>query len=155
MFWTLGAKQVGKGVISGWKEMLQPAMRSLGKDVRLWPFEGALTHLLAPGRVVVVETYPAECYGHFGLNVSKRNQPSRREAGRALLRWAGRAGVRATSDLEHQLLDGFGPASAGEDDFDAAVGLFGILNVVLGRRVSGEPADGVTRRVEGWMFGMV
>jgi hypothetical protein len=105
--------------------------------------------------VVVVETYPAECYGHFGLNVSKRNQPSRREAGRALLRWAGRAGVRATSDLEHQLLDGFGPASAGEDDFDAAVGLFGILNVVLGRRVSGEPADGVTRRVEGWMFGMV
>jgi len=36
---------------------------------------------------------------------------------------------------------------------DAVVGLFGMLNVVLGHRVPGEPIDAVTGAVEGWILG--
>jgi hypothetical protein len=154
MFWTLGPKQVGKAVISGWKQMLQPARRGLGDRLRFWPFEGTLDHLLAPGRLAVVETYPAECYTHLGLKVNKRGQPSRQTAGKVLLEWARRAGIRLTTGLERQLLDGFGPSAEGEDDFDAVVGLFGMLNVVLGYRLPGDPTDAAVKETEGWMFGM-
>jgi len=33
------------------------------------------------------------------------------------------------------------------------VGLLGMLNVVLGRRPSGEPDDPLVRRLEGWILG--
>jgi hypothetical protein len=33
------------------------------------------------------------------------------------------------------------------------VGLFGMLNVVLGRLPCGEPDDPVVRRIEGWILG--
>ncbi len=39
LFWTLGAQQVGKAAISGWREVIRPA---LGRGVRLWPFDGRL-----------------------------------------------------------------------------------------------------------------
>jgi hypothetical protein len=54
--------------------------------------------------------------------------------------------------LIDEIEDGFGPGG-GDDRFDAAVGLFGMLNVVLGRRPSGEPDDPVVRRIEGWILG--
>jgi SAM-dependent methyltransferase len=53
------------------------------------------------------------------------------------------------STIEH----GFGRSPDGEDSFDATVGLFGMLNVVLGYRSPGEPLDATVRNVEGWMFG--
>jgi hypothetical protein len=155
LFWTLGAKQVGKGVISGWREMLQPSRRTLGDWVRLWPFEGALNSLVAPGRLVVVETYPAEFYRHFGFKVSKQDQTSRKGAAKVLLTWTKAAGVRLTPSLEAQLNDGFGASKDGEDDFDAVVGLFGMLNVVLGHRAPGDPTEDAVKRIEGWMFGIV
>lgn len=154
IFWTLGRKQVGKGVITGWRDMLQPAQKSIGEPLRIWPFDGKLDELLRPGRVVVAETYPAEFYGHFGVTVSKTEQSSRRAAAGPLFSWVRAAGLRLTSSLEAALLDGFGPSSDGEDDFDAVVGLFGMLNVVLGYRTTGEPADAKIGTVEGWMFGL-
>lgn len=153
MFWTLGPRQVGKAVISGWRDMLQPARREIGDKLLLWPFDGLLETLLAPGRMVVVETYPAEIYRHFGIRVSKRQQSSRKRAGETLINWARRAGVRLSDQLLAQLRDGFGPLGDGEDDFDAVVGLFGMLNVILGYRTLEEPADPSSCRVEGWMFG--
>ena len=60
LFWTLGANQVGKGAIVGWRDVLAPALRD-DKNVALWPFDGRLDELLRPGKIVIAETYPAEC----------------------------------------------------------------------------------------------
>jgi hypothetical protein len=42
--------------------VLAPALND-GKGVLLWPFDGDIGDLLQPGKIVLVETYPAECYG--------------------------------------------------------------------------------------------
>jgi hypothetical protein len=162
LFWTLGAQQVGKAAIAGWSELLIPALRSEALDVALWPFDGALAELLAPGRVVVAETYPAEFYTHLGVAFQrppdggpsgKRVQGDRAAQAEALLAAARALGVSLEPALEQQLRDGFGGRADGEDRFDAAVGLLGMLNVVAGRRAAGEPADPELRRIEGWILG--
>jgi hypothetical protein len=44
--------------------------------------------------------------------------------------------------------------SEGEDDaFDSVVGLFGMLQIVIGQRSSGEPDNETIRSVEGWILG--
>jgi hypothetical protein len=43
----------------------------------------------------------------------------------------------------------------GDDAFDAVVGLFGMLEVVTGKRQPGEPRDDRIRKVEGWILGQV
>ena len=104
---------------------------------------------------MVAETYPAEVYAHLGLNLrngGKRSEPcggptrlvsSRNEAG------VGVDPARPCAEIE----DGFGSHGRGRRDrFDAVVGL-GMLNVVLGRRPSGEPDDPIVRRIEGWILG--
>jgi hypothetical protein len=67
LFWTLGGKQVGKGAIHGWREVLQPALRDPTLDVALWPFEGRFYDLIAERRITIAETYPAEFYSHIGV----------------------------------------------------------------------------------------
>jgi hypothetical protein len=61
LFWTLGANQVGRAAIIGWRDVLVPAL-SNPKPALLWPFDVSLADLLKPGNIVIVETYPAECY---------------------------------------------------------------------------------------------
>ena len=73
LFWTLGPNQVGKAAIIGWRDVLTPALGS-DKSVVLWPFDGSLDQLLKPGNVVIVETYPAECYGWFFQGGTKRQK---------------------------------------------------------------------------------
>ncbi len=68
LFWTLGAQQVGKAAITGWRDVLAPALQA-GVDLALWPFQGSLNELLARHRFVVAETYPAEVYGHLRLDL--------------------------------------------------------------------------------------
>ncbi len=159
MFWTLGAQQVGKATIVGWRDMLGAARRAYARDNAmfpwLWPFEGRLDDLIAAGRLVVAEVYPAECCHHLGITLhgSKRAQAARAAAGMALLAWADAAEVAIDTALRRAIDDGFGAAPGGDDDFDATVGLFGALNVVLGRRTAGEPEDEGIRRVEGWILG--
>lgn len=162
LFWTLGAQQVGKAAIAGWREILGPAMRNRDSRVAIWPFAGRLANLLDIGGVVVAETYPAECYTHLGvgfgsakpgLKSGKRVQADRAANGRRLLEWASSQEVELEPAPAAAIVDGFGGGSAGEDPFDALVGLFGMLNVIFGQRPAGWPADPALRRVEGWILG--
>ena len=164
MFWTIGGKQVGKAALSGWREMLVPAVRDPALDLVIWPFAGNLPDLIGPGRVVVVEAYPAECYGHLGVQfprgrrgrkTGKRVRADRAANATTLLGWADSANVALEPALNSAIRLGFDLAAGGEDGFDATVGLFGMLNVLLGRRRLSEPADTIVREIEGWNFGQV
>ncbi len=136
LFWTLGAKQVGRAAISGWRDVLAPALRSEEHDLALWPFHGELATLARTHRIVACETYPAEAYRHLGFprrGWSKRNAADRR-------RLVGR-----------DFLDG----PAGEDPFDAFVALQLMLDVVAGRlppHPFPELPPSVAQR-EGWILG--
>ena len=41
----------------------------------------------------------------------------------------------------------------GDDAFDTVVGLFGMVEVVAGRRQAGEPRGNRIRKLEGWILG--
>lgn len=158
IFWLVGGNQVGKAAITGWKDVLAPALDSVyPNNIAIWPFDGELTELLKPGQVVIVETYPTEFYQHLGiiLDPGKRSQEARRRNADVLFRWADKVSVQLSPGLQSVIKDGFGKSADGEDPFDATVGLFGMLNVILGHRPTGEPLDNTTRQVEGWMFGQL
>ena len=153
LFWTLGAQQVGRGAIVGWRGVLQPALDDPRLEVALWPFDGPLDDLCAPGRIVVAEAYPTEFYGHLGVSFAgggKRNRTARAGNGAALLAWSRRRGLALEVELELGLREGF----ASDDAFDAVVGLFGTLNVVMKYRAPGDPDDERVRGIEGWMLGL-
>ena len=160
LFWTLGPQQVGKAAISGWRDMLEPGLRDPELPLVIWPFSGHLSELLKPGSLVVVETYPAEFYHQLKLvnlsgrqKSSKRLQTTRSANAPPLLAWADASGVDLHPALHNDIRDGFGSSPGGEDPFDATVGLFGMLNVLLGRRAFNEPESEELRNIEGWMFG--
>lgn len=161
LFWTLGAQQVGKAAISGWKEVIL-GQNGIPDYVAIWPFSGRLEDLLKMGQVVVAETYPAEFYKHLGVDFSKRrrgeksgkrSQRDRKANAVPLLSWAEKTGVAVTPELEAALREGFGAPPDGEDRFDAVVGLFGMINVILGCQSPGEPEDEAVRKIEGWILG--
>ncbi len=52
LFWTLGGNQVGKGAISGWREIIVPRLDEIG----LWPFDASLADLASSKPVIVAET---------------------------------------------------------------------------------------------------
>ncbi len=153
LFWTLGANQVGKAAISGWRDVLLPARR---RGARLWPFDGSLAELARTGVPVLAETYPGEAYGHVGVlftaGMSKRRQDDRRVAMRDLPAWAARHGVSLEPELSARIADGFGSLDRGEDPFDALVGLLGMLEVLDGRRAAC-PATERPDPWEGWIMG--
>ena len=157
IFWTLGAQQVGKAAIVGWRDLLAPALRSGRHRLMIWPFDGTLAACLAGGRLVVAEAYPAEFYGHLGLRAgrrwSKRVQADRARHAAALSAYARRADLTLARPLGDALADGFGAGADGEDRFDAVIGTLGMLGVVLGLRPPGDPKDALTRRLEGWILG--
>lgn len=161
LFWTLGGQQVGKAAICGWRDLLAPALRGMpgSNSLQIWPFDGSLANLLAQDGVVAAETYPAEMYDHievqFGRNMSKRRQADRAVQADALLDWAKMVGVELEPAAETAIRDGFGPSSRGEDAFDAVVGLFGMLNILAGRRLPGDPQLPVLKDIEGWILGML
>lgn len=164
IFWLVGGNQVGKAAMSGWRDVLAPALRSPDLDVAVWPFDGALAKLLGASRITVVETYPTEFYGHLGIEFSpsrtgqktgKRVPTERRKNAPVLFEWASANDVDLTPDMRAAIQGGFGPRADGEDSFDATVGLFGMLNVVLGRQPPGEPTEPSLRKIEGWMLGQL
>jgi hypothetical protein len=83
LFWMLGGNQVGKAAIVGWRHVLALALRG-ERPVSLWPFDVPERSLLAPGNVVVAETYPAKCYGWLSKDPlrSKRDQHEQEEVRR-------------------------------------------------------------------------
>lgn len=162
LFWTLGPNQVGKAAIIGWREVLGPGLRDQELAVAIWPFSGNLRDVLKQGRLVVVETYPAEFYHHLGVvwaagrkgeKSGKGSQVARMAQVSSLLKWADQSGIALDPALQDTIRDGFGPNASGEDQFDATIGLFGMLNVLLGYRPLYEPESDEVRRIEGWIFG--
>ncbi|MEO8635806.1 MAG: DUF429 domain-containing protein [Gemmatimonadales bacterium] len=164
LFWTIGAKQVGKAAISGWRELIVP----LQERIRLWPFDGTFVALTKSGGTVLTETYPADAYARLGVawpraaadregdpdaGSGKGSQPARQRNAAALRDWSTGRGVIFSEELGAQLQDGFGADRNGEDRFDAVVGLCGVLDTLLAGGPA-EPNDPVIRRLEGWIFGL-
>jgi hypothetical protein len=154
VFWTLGANQSGKAAIAAWRDWLAPALAA-GAPVALWPFEGALHGLLAPGRVAVAEVYPAEALRQLGLRLagSKRAQAPRTALAGALRDAMARLRVEPSRDLAAMIADGFGADAAGEDRLDCVLGLLALIAVLDGARDDFVPADPWIRRWEGWVLG--
>jgi hypothetical protein len=179
LFWTLGPQQVGKAAISGWRDVIGPALRDPHQAIHLWPFDGSLSELLERRTLVIAETYPGEIYQWLKVEFpsitelnkrlanqapvqksGKRSQAARKWNATHLLQWAEAASVRLDPQLEALIHDGFGPDPNGEDPFDATVGLFGMLNVLLGFQPEWlqSPQNGwfeTLRNVEGWILGQV
>ena len=154
LFWTLGANQTGKAAIAGWRDLLRPALNRPAPPA-LWPFMGDFNALLRTHEIVIAETYPAEALRHLGLRLagSKRRQ-SDRAALAAPLRAAMRAlNVHPTAAMRTAIENGFGADAAGEDRFDATIGVLGVINVLAGNRPDGIPGDPWLRRWEGWVLG--
>jgi len=88
-----------------------------------------------------------------GRKSGKRVQVDRIANGERLIDWAEQTGVSLADELRLGMESGFGSAPGGEDLLDACIGLFGMLNVVLGKQPAGEPEDVEVRKVEGWILG--
>ncbi len=153
LFWTLGANQSGKAAISAWQTLILPNLS--GGRLRLWPFEGPLLSLLAPGSVVLAETYPAEALRHLGLRLrgSKRRQADRIAVADSLLASMERLSTTPDSAMTRAVRDGFGADATGEDRFDSVLGVLAVLNVLAGNRVDSAPPDSWIQRWEGWVLG--
>jgi hypothetical protein len=154
VFWTLGANQSGKAAIAAWRDWLAPALAA-GGPIRLWPFAGPLHGLLAPGQAVLAEVYPAEALRHCGLVLrgSKRDQAARRAVAAGLNAALAVRRVVPEAALVAAVAEGFGRDAAGEDRFDSAVGLLGLIGVLDGHRADFVPEDPWIRRWEGWVLG--
>ena len=158
LFWTLGAKQVGKAAIVGWRDVLIPALRTPEIDVAIWPFEGSLFDLISSRKITVAETYPAEACLHLGMSPpgrgwSKTNQSDRAFQGKYIWNWLCSRKIRTESRLLKMIRAGFGPSKDSEDPFDALVGLLSMLEVVLGYRPTGESCVNEIGSIEGWILG--
>jgi len=164
LFWTMGAKQVGKAAIHGWKEVLAPGIEDEGLKMALWPFEGTLQELLKKGGIVIAETYPAEFYRQMGIRFpksqpktehGKRSQEDRKSLAPIFINLCDRCDVKLSKELQNMVHGGFGPDKAGEDRFDAVIGLLGMINVIRGNQPSGDPVSQDIRMVEGWILGQI
>lgn len=152
-------KQVAGATRTGWREVVRPALQRDQTDdrrVRLWPFDGDLGELVAPGNVVLGETYPGELYAHLDLEGGSKRKPEwRRAQSGQLIQSAERAEVEMTDDLLEDIRAGFpdrgGPD--GEDRFDALVGALGLVRIALGLDRCEAPADPSVRIIEGWIMG--
>lgn len=154
VFWTLGANQSGKAAIAAWRDWLAPGLAA-GAPYALWPFEGGLHGLLAPGRAVLAEVYPAEALRHLGLSLrgSKRARADRAGLADALRAALAARRIVAAGALEAMIADGFGADAAGEDRFDSMIGLAGLIGVLDGARPDFVPEEDAVRRWEGWVLG--
>ncbi len=154
VFWTLGANQSGKAAIAAWRDWLAPALAA-GAPYALWPFDGALHPLLAPGRAVLAEVYPAEALRQLGLRLagSKRDQAARRALAPALAACCAALRVQPDAALRDAITDGFGADAAGEDRLDCVLGLLALVQVLDGARADWVPDDPWVQRWEGWVLG--
>jgi len=99
----------------------------------LWPFMGDFHALLAGHDLVMAETYPAEAMRHLGLRLpgSKRRQADRAGLAAPLLAAMDRLGAVPEAALAATVAEGFGADAAGEDRFDATIGVLGVLGAIV------------------------
>ena len=147
LFYTLGGKQVDRGAILGWKDVLSPALQ----EIRLWPFDGDLPQLLQKPGLDHTRDLPwrgilaPRNYDGTGRCKGKRNRSHRQEvSGRLIEACSDAAKITdaAKSWIEWGFLD--------EDDFDATVGVLSMLQVVVGKRPSAIPETKAVCELEGW-----
>jgi len=159
LFWTLGANQVGKAAISGWRDVLGPALRDAGSEVSVWPFDGDLWTLINPATTTIVETYPGLYYRRLDMSFAgefggKGSQLARQHQAIALGGQMSGALAAPSPDLSDQIQAGF-PGPGGDDRLDALVGLIAMLHVL--NRCSDFPATApqthTILRIEGWILG--
>lgn len=153
LFWTLGANQVGKAALTGWRELVVPALQEEG--ARLWPFAGSLERCLQRP-ITLAEVYPGEVGHWLGLQLKpggKRSQEARARNASRLLQALSQAGATPSAALRRSLEEGFGDGAEGEDAFDALVGATGMLWVLKGLRPTGLPSLSSVRSIEGWVLG--
>ena len=70
-----------------------------------------------------------------------------------LLRWLAKNIPNLDGETSALVANGFSDGPDGEDQFDAMVGLFGMLDVVDGRRPEDSPRDNAVLKWEGWIMG--
>ena len=154
LFWTLGAKQVGKAALNGWSNVLIPAIAD--QQIKIWPFQGHLASLLEDSPVVAAETYPAQYYrGIFeALDGSKSDKDVRANAAQRILAWAdGKSQyLQLSPELRSEIEAGF---NDGDDAFDAAIGLLGMIDALQGWSPASEPKNETIWTVEGWILGQL
>ena len=153
-FWTLGANQSGKAAITAWRDWLAPDLAA-GAPLSLWPFEGRLHDLLAPGRLALAEVYPAEALRQLGLKFSgsKRDRAARLNLAEPLRAVLHRLHIEPSPAALAMIRDGFGADAMGEDRLDCTLGLLALIAVLDGVRADVVPADDMVRRWEGWVLG--
>lgn len=148
LFFTLGAKQVGRAAIAGLRDLVLPQLDGL----RIWPFDGPLSELIGPAATTLVEIYPAEGCRQLRLPMAGRSKLKKEDRV-----WCGPALRRAIESMHAVLTPEADAAIAAgfqsDDDFDAMVGLLSMLLVATGLRSSGEPSDREVCEVEGWILG--
>ncbi len=155
LLWTLGAKQVGKAAIGGWRDVIQPLLRVAPDRVQLWPFDGPFAELGARTGVTICETYPRNAYTTLGFPMrgwSKRNPADRVARGRQVLAGLDAQSITLSDAAEHQMRTGFGARPDGEDPFDAFVGLLGTIATIDAGTADNLPNDS-RLSVEGWILG--
>jgi hypothetical protein len=154
LFWTLGANQSGKAAIAAWQALIAPTLTTHA-PLNLWPFDGPLRSLLAPGSVTLAETYPAEALRHLGIRLrgSKRRHSDRAATAAPLFAAMDRLSATPDDTMRRATLDGFGADAAGEDRFDSVLGVLCVLNVLAGNRPDTTPDDPWITHWEGWVLG--
>ena len=151
MFWTMGAGQVGKAALHGWRDVIGPARR---RGAHLWPFDGDLADLAGRGGLVLAESYPGDAYGQLGFTIRRKGDRALRAAlAPCLAAWAGKHGIALDTGLWAAIGAGFPPEAGNDDGFDAAVGLLAAIAVATGERAAAPPVSDAMRRWEGWILG--
>ncbi|HSN85588.1 MAG TPA: hypothetical protein VL025_02470 [Thermoanaerobaculia bacterium] len=147
LFFTLGARQVGRAAADGWQKVIEPAL----DEVSLWPFDGPLADLLARPGVVMAEIYPALFFGSVVKGAGKEKGEPRTRVFRDLLEKARADGLEIvlTPSAEEWVEAGF----ASSDDFDPMLSVVGMLRHLRTEPALEPPDEPRVRKVEGWILG--
>tara|TARA_R110001583_G_scaffold32882_2_gene111610 strand:+ start:13688 stop:14659 length:972 start_codon:yes stop_codon:yes gene_type:complete len=157
-FWTLGANQVGKGMLHGWQNLVFPGH---ARGFHLWPFDGDLAALSQQPGVTLIETYPAEIYGWLKLydmplpsgRFAKSRQQSRHETLMVLLPRLAHLNIDLSPVVRHHIARGIAPDHGKDDAFDALIGVIGLILIATQKRAENLPESSIIRRQEGWIIG--
>ncbi len=147
LFFTLGARQVGRAAADGWQKVIEPAL----DEISLWPFDGPLADLLARPGVVMAEIYPALFFGSVVKGAGKEKGEPRTRVFRDLLEKARADGldIALTPSAEEWVEAGF----ASSDDFDPMLSVVGMLRTLRTEPSLEPPDEPRVREVEGWILG--